>query len=288
MILIDPLHTRGAMMPHLVSPQDGFDSPLSAAVISRDKDTMQMVHAAIRNKHVMLAYQPIVQATQDAKPAFYEGLLRVLDQTGRVIPAREFIEVAENTETGRELDCLAIEIGLQALADYPDIRLSLNMSALSIGYPRWKQTLKRGLARHPTIAERLILEITESSAMTRPDIVCNFMSELQALGISFALDDFGSGHTAFRYFKDFCFDIVKIDGAFIRGIAHDADNQVLTQVLVSIARHFDMFTVAEFVETSEDAAYLCNIGIDCLQGHYFGAATINPTWKHRSQSKIAV
>lgn len=275
-------------MPKSVSPQDGFDSPLTAAVTERDKNTMQMVRAAIRNKHVMLAYQPIVQATQAARPAFYEGLLRVMDHTGRIIPAREFIEVAEETETGRELDCLAIDIGLQALADYPDIRLSLNMSARSIGHPRWTQSLKRGLSRHPTIAERLILEITESSAMTMPGVVRQFMSDLQALGISFALDDFGAGHTAFKYFKDFCFDVVKIDGAFIRGIAHDPDNQCLTQALVSIAQHFDMFTVAEFVETAEDAAYLQQIGVDCLQGHFYGAASINPAWLDKGQQQIAV
>jgi EAL domain-containing protein (putative c-di-GMP-specific phosphodiesterase class I) len=120
-----------------------------------------------------------------------------------------------------------------------------------------------------------------------PDLVSVFMTELQALGISFALDDFGAGYTAFRYFKDFYFDMVKIDGAFIRGIASTPDNQVLTKALVSIARHFDMYTVAEFVETQEDADYLVSIGIDCLQGHYFGAATIDPIWNERTAQKIA-
>jgi predicted signal transduction protein with EAL and GGDEF domain len=68
-------------------------------------------------------------------------------------------------------------------------------------------------------------------------------------GISFALDDFGAGYTAFRYFRDFFFDMIKIDGQFIRGIASNPDNQVLTQALASIGKHFDMFTVAESVET---------------------------------------
>lgn len=274
-------------MTNSVSTQGGFDSPLSAAITERDRNTMQMVRDAIKAKQVLLAYQPIVQTLRPDRPAFHEGLLRVLDRNGRVIPAREFIEVAETSETGRELDCLAIEIGLQTLLEQPDIRLSINMSARSIGYPRWKETLLHGLAKDETIAERLILEITESSAMLMPDMVSFFMTELQAKGISFALDDFGAGYTAFRYFKDFYFDMVKIDGAFIRGIANTPDNQVLTQALVSIARHFDMYTVAEFVETKEDADYLASIGIDCLQGHYFGAATIDPIWKQRTAHKIA-
>ncbi|WP_226554570.1 EAL domain-containing protein [Celeribacter naphthalenivorans] len=262
-------------------------SPLSAAIASRDRNTMEMVQEALRKKQVMLAYQPIVQTLRPDRPAFYEGLIRVLDKTGRVIPAREFIDVAETTETGRVLDCLALELGLRALDEHPDLRLAINMSARSIGYPRWKETLAAGLAKGPTIAERLILEITESSAMVMPDLVSVFMSELQAMGISFALDDFGAGYTAFRYLKEFYFDIVKIDGEFIRGIASNPDNQVLTQALVSVAKHFDMYTVAEFVENSADAEYLTEIGIDCMQGHYFGAATIDPVWRNRDEQRKA-
>lgn len=145
----------------------------------------------------------------------------------------------------------------------------------------------RGLAIDKTIAERLILEITESSTMLMPDLVSVFMTEMQAKGISFALDDFGSGYIAFRYFKDFTFDIVKIDGSFIQGITRNPDNQVLTQALVSIAQQFDMYTVAEFVESKEDADYLASIGIDCLQGYYFGAARIDPEWKSNKGQKIA-
>lgn len=266
----------------------GLDDPLTLAVAERDKDTMAMVETAIRNKHVMLAYQPIVQATRPEQPAFYEGFLRVLDQNGRVIPAREFISLAETLEVGRQLDCLAIEIGLNTLMDTPDIRISLNMSARSIGYPKWKYALMQGLKLDPTIAERLILEISESSAMLMPDLVCVFMLEMQALGVSFALDNFGSGYTVFRHFKEFSFDIVKIDGTFIRGIATNSDNQVLTQALISFAGHFDMYTVAEFVETLEDANYLTKLGIHCLQGHYLGTPTINPNWKISTHSKIAI
>lgn len=262
-------------------------SPLSAAIADRDRHTMEMVQEALRKKQVMLAYQPIVQTLRPDRPAFFEGLIRVLDKTGRVIPAREFIEVAETTETGRQLDCLALELGLKALTENKYLRLAINMSARSIGYPRWKETLMSGLNGDPTIAERLILEITESSAMVMPDLVSVFMSDLQSMGISFALDDFGAGYTAFRYLKDFYFDMVKIDGEFIRGIADNPDNQVLTQALVSVAKHFDMYTVAEFVETAEDAAYLTEIGIDCMQGHYFGAATIDPAWRDRDAERKA-
>ncbi|WP_417249727.1 EAL domain-containing protein [Celeribacter sp.] len=264
-----------------------MDSPLSAAIAERDKNTLDMVRSAIRKKQVLLAFQPVVQSVRPDRPAFYEGLIRVLDDQGRVIPAREFIDTAETTETGRLLDCLALELGLETLRDNPELRLSINMSARSIGYQRWNDTLETFLDVDETIGERLILEITEGSAMIMPDLVTVFMKRQQANGISFALDDFGAGYTAFRYLKDFYFDLIKIDGAFIRGIADNPDNQILVEALLSVARHFDMFTVAEYVETEQDAAYLLSVGVDCLQGHYFGAATIDPPWRQKAAAQMA-
>ncbi|MGB8621340.1 MAG: EAL domain-containing protein [Paracoccaceae bacterium] len=254
------------------------DSPLSAAVTERDKGVLKMVRRALEKRDVLLAYQPVM-AAGGRDPAFYEGLIRILDETGRIIPAKEFIATAETSELGRLIDCMALEIGLAALAEAPALRLSVNMSARSIGYPRWMTTLNSGLARDPTIGERLILEITEGSAMVMPDIVSVFMRDLQHRGIAFALDDFGAGFTSFRYLRDFYFDLIKIDGQFIRGIHASPDNQVLTAALISIARQFEMFTVAESVENTAEAHFLSRAGIDCMQGYCFGAPSITPPWK---------
>ena len=101
---------------------------------------------------------------------------------------------------------------------------------------------------------------------------------MQRRGIAFALDDFGAGYTSFRYLREFFFDILKIDGQFIRGISNDPDNQVLAKALISIGQHFDMFTVAESVERAEDAQFLAQSGVDCLQGYFIGAPTISPPW----------
>ena len=267
---------------------DGADNPLNAAITSRDRDTLSMVAEAVEHNQTMLAFQPIMQARAPHQTAFYEGLIRVLDDSGRVIPARDFITVVEDTELGREIDCAALEMGLRTLARNPSLRLSINMSARSIGYKRWIRILDRFLKKDPTLGERLILEITESSAMAIPELVVDFMRQLQRHGIGFALDDFGAGYTAFRYFRDFYFDAVKIDGQFVRGIHANSDNQVLTSALVAIARQFDMFTVAESVETREDAEYLISIGVDCLQGYLFGAPTVRPPWiPQKSSQKVA-
>ena len=274
---------RGRKRKQLVDAD--VESPLSFAVQQRDKGTLSMVREALERGDAVLAFQPVVQAGNGKTVAFYEGLIRILDETGRVIPAREFMGAVENLDLGRLIDCAALRAGLRALKQVPDLRLSVNMSARSIGYPQWKQILNRGLHRDPKVAERLILEISESSAMQMPELVTVFMADLQEKGITFALDDFGAGHTAFRHLKEFYFDIVKIDAQFIRNVHDDSNNQVLTQALVSLAGHFDMFTIAEAVETPEEAAWLATAGVDCLQGYLFGAPSLTPPWVQNKGAK---
>ena len=117
----------------------------------------------------------------------------------------------------------------------------------------------------PTVDKSMIeIEVLETSALADLMHVSKVIESCKSEGISFALDDFGAGHTAFRHFKQFHFDILKIDGQFIRNIAHDPDNQVITQALVAIGQQFDMFTVAECVETPAEMAWLQTLGIDCL------------------------
>ena len=265
----------------------GETSPLAAVIAARDGETIAMVRNAILEKRMRLAYQPVVVGADPSRIAFYEGLIRVVDPTGRVIPARDFIHAVEADELGRQIDCLALDIGLTTLARYPQVRLSVNMSARSVGYPRWMRILRKGLAANNTIGERLILEITENSAMLVPELVVAFMDELQSLGVAFALDDFGAGQTAFRYFRDFFFDVIKIDGQFIRNIHRDPDNQALTRALMSIGQHFDMLTIAESVEKVEEAEWLQAAGIDCMQGYLFGAPTVRPAWAEERNQKFS-
>jgi EAL domain-containing protein (putative c-di-GMP-specific phosphodiesterase class I) len=257
----------------------GPKNALEHALWSRDANMLNTVRRAIEHRQTLLAFQPVVQAAKPDSVAFYEGLIRVLDETGRVIPASDFITTVEETEYGRMLDCIALEKGLAELARVPDLRLSINMSARSVGYKKWMRTLHKGISADPTVAERLILEITETSAMLVPELVVSFMNDLQSQGIAFAMDDFGAGYTALRHFKEFRFDVLKLDGQFARDIAQDPDNQVLVGAMQAIAEQFDMFTVAENVENQADADCLANLGVDCLQGFFFAAPTVSPPWR---------
>ncbi len=256
----------------------GEASPLGVAIGHADQDTMRMVEEAIRTRRLALAYQPVVLSRDPGRVAFHEGLIRVLEPNGRIIPAREFVTTIEVHELGREIDCATLEIGLTALLKHPELRLSVNMSARSIGYPRWMRTLKRGLDAGSTVGERLILEITENSAMTVPELVIAFMDDMQGRGVAFALDNYGAGTTGLRFFKDFMFDMLKLDGQFVRDIHRDPDNQALVKSLLSACKHFGIFTVAQSVEKPEEAACLQHLGLDCMQGHLFGAPSVKRPW----------
>lgn len=260
-------------------------SPLAVAISAADAEIIAMVRSAIDQNKLALAYQPVIMAKNPDRIGFYEGLIRVMDPAGRIIPAKDFMPAVEEHEIGRQIDVAALRMGMRALADNPDLRISINMSARSVGHPDWMRALTRGLHASPTIGERLILEITETSAMTVPELVIRFMHDLSSRGIAFAIDDFGAGHTSFRYLRDFSFDMIKIDGQFTRGIEANPDNQALLRAMIMIGQHFQMMTVAEMVETAAEAECLRNLGVDCLQGYAFGAPSVKPVFMQAIQRR---
>ena len=259
---------------------DGADrSPFEVAMHQRAGSTLRLVEEALEARRALLAYQPVMRSGRTGHPAFHEALIRIQDEAGRIIPARDFVAAVEDREAGRRIDALALELALAELRAQPGLRLSVNLSARSIGYRPWIAALEEGLARAPTVGERLILEITESSAMAMPELVTSFMADLSDRGIAFALDDFGAGMTSLRYLRDFYFDVMKIDGSFVTGIHESPDDRALVAAMVSVARHFEMFVVAECVEEAVEARVLEELGVDCMQGYFFGAPTITPPWR---------
>jgi EAL domain-containing protein (putative c-di-GMP-specific phosphodiesterase class I) len=219
---------RGPTEPDLASPLD-------VAIADRDRHTLAMVDAALSRGRARLAFQPVMRA-DGGGVAFHEGLIRILDETGRIIPARDFMPAVVDHEIGRRIDCAALLAGLRALRADPSLRLAVNMSARSIGYPAWNAILRRFLRRHPEAVDRLILEMKEDSVMLMPELVSVFMKDLQTKGVTFALDDFGSGDIAMRHFRQLLFDAVKIDAQFVRGIDRDADTEMLARALIAMAR----------------------------------------------------
>ncbi len=231
------------------------------------------VSKALNDNRVKLFYQPIVRSGSNNFVAFYEGLARIQMTESVIISAGQFMPFIENTPLGTKLDRRILRLALKQLTDNPDIRLSINMSVLSMQDSGWLTILESASS---DICERLIIEITEGAAMSDVELTTAFMHRVRRKHCSIALDDFGTGATSFRYFKDFLFDFVKIDGLFIRDLCYDKGNQVLVQALIDISKHFDMVTVAEFIETDGEAEMAAKLGIDCLQGYLIGEPAARP------------
>lgn len=221
-------------------------------------------------------FQPVVRASSPRFPAFFELLARLRLPDGQTLPAGAFVPAIEEGEIGRALDRAALDAALRALAANPRLRLSVNVSPLSMGDEGWLGILEASGRGSGNVCGRLILEVTESAALGDPDQTADFICHVRRSGCAFALDDFGAGSTGFRHFRDFRFDMVKIDGSFCHGVHRQRDAQVLVECLGGIARHFEMMTVAEHIEDEADAAWLRGQGVDCFQGWLYGRPSAEP------------
>lgn len=232
------------------------------------------VASALAQGRMGFHYQPVVDARRPDAVSFHEMLARLTLPDGTVMPAGAFMPLVEATSLGRAIDRLALDRAYAMLDDDPLLRLSVNLSPLTMGDAGWLETLAARAGS--STCGRLILEITETSAMGEIGQTVDFMNHVRGFGCAFALDDFGAGATGFRHFRDFRFDMVKIDGGFVQGVDTAPDSKVLIECLMGAARHFEMFTVAERVETEAEAETLRGLGIDCLQGYLYGRPQSEP------------
>lgn len=271
MAVISPGDAMHFVRQEILEPADGSagyldDRPFSYA----RRGDGSAASAAIYAGRAALEYHPIYATGEEVNLAFYEARLILHDDYGRRIPRAEYAEAAEEGELGRDINTVALKMGLATLATRPDLRLKVPMSARALADSRWRYALEEGLAASPYLGERLILEIDEPSAMALHEAVRRFMAEMQGQGVAFSLGCFGSGKTNFQTLRRFHFDLASIDPSFVRGIGAEADNQVVVGALISVAQQFDMFTVAPGVLTPEEASCLMRLGIDCMTGRFFG------------------
>ncbi len=238
------------------------------------------VKLAIKDNRLSFAYQPVVDAKSE-QVRFYECLLRMRTPGGALVPANRFVPVVEQLGLMRNLDRRALDLAINDLETHPDIGLALNISGLTAADRSWFRTLIGRLKEQRDVARRLVVEITETAALQDLEESASFVAAVRDLGCKVAIDDFGAGYTTFRHLKTLTVDIVKIDGSFVRNISGSVENQIFLRNLLSLARTFGLATVAECVESAEDAAYLKREGVDLLQGYYFGKPQVHPPWKVR-------
>ena len=243
----------------------------------------ERVKVAFKNKGLRLAFQPIVDG-QTAEPLFYEALVRMFGEDGQVIPAAQFVPVVEQLGLACELDRNVLDLAVVELEAYPNLCLSINVSGLTAAQADWPDHVRRVLGPRRHVAERLIVEITETAAIVDVSETKRFVDILRELGGRVALDDFGAGFTSIRHLRSLALSIMKIDRDLLHELTKNSEQQHLVRMLIEIARGLGLKTVAEGVETAEIAEWLKNEKVDMMQGYYFGKPTLERPWL---ASKIA-
>ncbi|GLR83933.1 GGDEF-domain containing protein [Bradyrhizobium iriomotense] len=240
---------------------------------------------ALNDRRIVLAYEPVVSAATRAG-AFYECLVRMEQGDGRTLLAPDIVPVAERLGLIRLVDHRVLELVVAELAASPEVRLSLNISPDTTMDPDWWASIETLMQAHPGVAERLIVEITETVAIQDIDDVRAFVGRLKHFGSRIAIDDFGAGYTSFRNLRKLGVDIVKIDGAFVQNITRSADDRAFVQTLIDLARRLDIKTVAEWVQDEEAANMLRDWGCDYIQGRLIGLASAERPWGAPADSVV--
>jgi diguanylate cyclase (GGDEF)-like protein len=232
---------------------------------------------ALNERRIVMAYEPVVVAASRER-AFYECLVRMEQDDGRVLLAPDIVPVAERLGLIRLVDHRVLELVVAELAASPNVVLSLNISPDTTMDPDWWASIESVMRANPGVAERLIVEITETVAIQDIDELRGFVTRLKNFGSRIAIDDFGAGYTSFRNLRKLGVDIVKIDGAFVQNIVHSVDDRAFVQTLIDLARRLQIKTVAEWVQDEEAATLLAGWGCDYIQGRLIGLATAARPW----------
>ncbi len=237
-----------------------------------DQRVADRVLAALRERRLRLAFQPIVEP-DTGETMLHECLLRMVDERGQVIDAASFMPAVERLGLTSKVDRRALELVVAALREEPGIQLALNISGLTVGDAAWRRAFIALLRGNREVAARLTIEITETAMLDDIGESIRFVSGLRALGCRVALDDFGAGHTSFAQLEALPIDVVKIDGSLVRALRADPGNHAFVRTVMDLTSSFGLITIAECIETAEDAATLKRHGVDYLQGHYLGRPT---------------
>jgi diguanylate cyclase (GGDEF)-like protein len=247
----------------------------------------EIVHC-LKADRFKLAFQPIISATT-GEIAMHEALLRMSEgEAGELITAGHLVPVSERLGLVRLIDRAVTQMIINTLHSYPDSHLSMNVSATTATDPRWYNQILEMISANAVVAERLTVEITETAVLSDVAAAREFVESLRNVGCGVAIDDFGAGYTSFRNLRDLPVNKVKLDGSFCQNLKGNNENEYIVRSLIDLSGKFKLKTVAEWVENDEDADLLRSWGIDYLQGHFNGEASIVPPWKLSEASTFII
>ncbi|HXR60673.1 MAG TPA: EAL domain-containing protein [Solirubrobacterales bacterium] len=239
----------------------------------RAQTTSARIRDALTQDRLRLATQPIRDLASGGIER-YELLLRMTGEDGELLPASSFIEVAERSGMVQELDRWVVARALEMMGDRQragaPVSLHMNISSASMTDLSVLEFIERRLDEGEADPARCTFEITHTAEVQDYDAAGAFADRLSEFGCEVAIDDYGAGFGPFAYLKKLPFDVIKIDGTFIREMSRNDADQLVVQAIVRIARGLGKRTIAEFVEDEDTTKLLREYGVDMAQGYHLG------------------
>jgi len=260
------------------------DLDTTSQMVKRMSWNDRILHA-LENDLMELQFQG-VYAVGNRALSHFEVLVRMRDKDDPAVLLMpgQFIPVAEKSGKILDIDRWVLRQAIQLLAELDAVpALAVNISGRSFDEPLLPQYIAAELKRCGVAPRRLIVELTETSAVSDLHDAQRFIDALHQAGCGVSLDDFGTGFSSFAYLKHLQVDSVKIDGLFIRNLPKEHDNQLFVKAMVTVARGLHRTTIAECVEDEETIIMLRGFGVDCVQGYYLE----RPRTDHPLLAKVA-
>ena len=253
---------------------DALDASLWQEHQGRLHDTADAI-AGLRMGRLLLYFQEIHPLLGQADDGIRgEVLCRMLDRTGRMLPASRFVHAIEASRRGAELDLAVVRALFSQLRANPRAiphcsSLSINLTGQSLSSAGFRAELEALLAATPIPLSRLCFEITETAAISSAEDAGLLLASLRERGCRIAIDDFGTGMQSFARLRDLPFDVIKVDGSFVRNMLKDPRDHEVVQASVAVARACGADVVAEFVEDVATADRLRAMGVQWAQGYLY-------------------
>jgi diguanylate cyclase (GGDEF)-like protein/PAS domain S-box-containing protein len=253
-----------------------YEASMHAAALER-LELESDLRRAIEREEFIVHYQPIV-AMRTGRIVAIEALLRWQHPSRGLLPPSDFITIAE--ETGLILPigkwvlqeaCTKVEHWHTQDMDDPPLRVSVNISGRQLEHPEFVDEVESIIRETGIAPETLILEITESVMMEDTEAAVERLAELKKLGLKLSVDDFGTGYSSLRYLHVFPVDVLKIAKGFIDGLWGDEQKLAFVRTIVELCRTLGLETLAEGVESSEQAQELRKLGSELGQGDYLAS-----------------
>jgi polar amino acid transport system substrate-binding protein len=239
-------------------------------------------------------YQPIIDA-KTGKIVCLEALIRWQHKTDGLLLPMEFIPLAEAIHLIIPIGDWVLKTVIEQTKKFhaydKTIYVAVNLSASQLRAPNFLKKITELIQQYPEVKNLIEIELTEGILMETISNNIYLLQAIREVGVKISIDDFGTGYSSFIYLQNYIADLLKIDQSFVAALGKQSKAEAIVKSMISIAHNLGMLTVAEGVETKEQADFLIANDCDRLQGYYFGKPMpseeicnlLNPSRSHKCQ-----